>query len=67
VTPVISAHSAEKDGRGRKPKQGVAQAEIAAALGVGETTLRQADQHVNAAARYPELAAPDIPQRDAIG
>ncbi len=40
--------------------------DIAQALGKGEATLIRAEQHVSAAARYPELAAPDIPQRDAL-
>jgi hypothetical protein len=35
--------------------------DIAAALGTSRRTYLRAEQHVEAAAKYPELAAPDIP------
>jgi hypothetical protein len=66
VAPVISSVTEEKDPRGRKRQHAAPKEEIAKALGVGVGTIVRAEQHVEAAETYPELAAADIPQRDAI-
>jgi len=51
---IISAKSAEKtETRGRKSKHGVAREEIAAAVGVAETTLREAEEHIDTVERFP--------------
>ena len=39
---------------------------MAARIGVPAATIQDAQKHVAAATKYPELAAPGIPQKDAI-
>lgn len=60
----LSAESAESPRMGRPPKQVVARSEVADALGVGETTIREAEQHVAAVEAFPELEP--LPQQTAI-
>jgi hypothetical protein len=54
IAPVISTAAVEKGRRGRKAAHGSPKAEIAAALGTGTTTLERAEQHVEAATKYPD-------------
>jgi hypothetical protein len=58
VAPAISTASGEKKPQGRKRQYALPKAEVAQAIGVGNGTLRNAEKHVEAAAKYPELAAP---------
>jgi hypothetical protein len=58
TAPIISTVMKEKDSRGRKAVHAVPKVEIARALGVSESSIIRAEQHVEAAAKYPELAAP---------
>lgn len=65
----ISAESAENskklsDGRGRPSRYEAPRSEVAKALGIGETTLREAEQHVSAVESFPELE--HAPQATAI-
>jgi ParB-like chromosome segregation protein Spo0J len=62
----ISTASVEIDRRGRKAAHGTAKVDIAAALGVGTTTLVRAEQHVAAVEKYPELNIVGMTQQGAI-
>ena len=66
VAPAISSVIEEKKPQGRKRTYAAPKGEVAEAIGVSTGTLVNAEQHVAAMERYPELAAPDIPQRKAI-
>lgn len=52
----ISSESDEKDSRGRKSEYEAPKEDIARAIGVGKTTLIEAEQHVVAVEKYPDLA-----------
>lgn len=53
----VSADSAETGNHGGRPSvYGVARADVADALGIGEARLREAEQHVAAVEQYPHLA-----------
>jgi hypothetical protein len=51
-SPKIKSASNPK-GSGRKPKDGVADSEAAAALGIERTAIRTAEQHVETATEFP--------------
>jgi hypothetical protein len=48
-----------KDPRGRKPKDCVSKAEVGAALGLAQSTLTVAEQHVETAERFPFMQRSD--------
>ncbi len=56
---------ASKRNSGR-PEEAGSLRRVAERIGVSPATIVQAQKHVAAVARYPELAAPGIPQKDAI-
>ncbi len=60
---VISTHCVEKDPRGRKSDYGVPKKDAAQAAGYSASALVNAEQHVAAVDRYPELKP--FPQGDA--
>lgn len=61
----ISSPGDEKDERGRKANAyGVPKDDVAQAIGVGKATLVEAEQHVAAVDRYPELTP--LEQGDAL-
>lgn len=45
----------QKPQKGRPPKAVVSEEELAKEIGVPRTTLREAEQHVEAVEKYPEL------------
>jgi hypothetical protein len=55
---ILSAQSADKPkSRGQQPKHGVARSYIADTIGVSETALRKAEQHVETAEEFPFMKA----------
>ena len=52
--------------RGGAPAKPDAQKKVAAEMGLSVGTLNMAQRHTKAIERYPELAAPDVSQREAI-
>jgi ParB-like chromosome segregation protein Spo0J len=64
VLPVAGKTSTSKGGR--PTKQAVSEEAIAERIGVPRQTIDRAKQHVAAVNKYPELANPRIPQKEAI-
>lgn len=52
--------------RGGAPQKLDSQEKVAAEMGVAQSVLSNAQQHLAAIKRYPELGAPDVSQREAI-
>jgi hypothetical protein len=55
-----------KNPKGGRPQKADSEQKVAARIGIPQQTINVAKQHVAAVNRYPELAAPGIPQKDAI-
>jgi ParB/RepB/Spo0J family partition protein len=62
----ISTETVEKDSRGRKAIHGAPKKDIAEALGIGTTTLVEAEQHVDIAERFPFLQSLSWKQYDVL-
>lgn len=62
VAGLLSVESTDKKPkpRGHKPKHGVARTEIAAALGVGEQSIRNAEQHMQTAEAFPFMQGEEV-------
>jgi ParB family chromosome partitioning protein len=63
---LISQGPCEKDPRGRKPRDGAAKIDIAAALGVSHQTIRNAEQQIETAQRFPFMQTGNWRQSDVL-
>lgn len=62
VAEALAAKSAPKTPRGEPRQMAAPKADVAQALGIGETTLREAEQHVATAEAYPFMQNPNWSQ-----